>query len=350
MVANRSVLCSEALHQPPPGHAEPVSVNLRASHVDAASADQAAFFSLSFGVGRDRASDARRIGIPLRQLGDDARFEIWSGPTVIGQHFAADLAIVASADHVVVHAEAVPDSGAGISAITRVTYLELLAQVRKLGYPHVYRIWNFVPAINSGSGDTETYARFNAGRAEAYDQLALHHTSYPATTAVGSPVGSPFSVVLLASRAEPVAVENPRQISAYHYPRQYGPRSPAFARAMLLPTTTGATLFISGTASIVGHQSRHADITAQLTETLANIDELLQTSISQVPGCAPDPRGSWRVYLRNPDDRARAEVEVDRRLGGRDQAVYLQADICRRELLVEIEGVCELTTFGAVGT
>jgi len=48
--------------------------------------------------------------------------------------------------------------------------------------------------------------------------------------------------VLAASRAEPTALENPRQTSAYRYPRRYGPRSPAFARATLLPDRDGATL------------------------------------------------------------------------------------------------------------
>ena len=108
---------------------------------------------------------------------------------------------------------------------------------------------------------------FNHGRKAAFDLLDFAPSRYPAATGVGSPAGSPLTVVVAASRVEPVALENPRQTSAYLYPRRYGPRSPAFARAMLLPDCAGATLFISGTASIVGHESQHRGIDAQLKET-----------------------------------------------------------------------------------
>src|SRR5690606_226506 len=114
-----------------------------------------------------------------------------------------------------------------------------LGRVNQLGYPHLVRIWNFIPDINRGSGDDETYVHFNRGRAIAFDELGFSSSRYPAATGVGSPAGSPLKVVVLASRTVPLAIENPRQTSACHYPRQFGPRSPAFARAMLLPGPTG---------------------------------------------------------------------------------------------------------------
>ena len=80
-----------------------------------------------------------------------------------------------------------------------------------------------------------------------------------------------------------------------------------------------------------------------MAETLANIEQVMEAALAGTPGYATGPRLSWRVYLRNPGDLECVEAEVSRRLGGRDSVIFLQADICRRELLVEIEGVCELT-------
>jgi hypothetical protein len=63
-------------------------------------------------------------------------------------------------------------------------------------------------------------------------------------------------------------------VSAYDYPRQYGPAAPSFSRAALTPDPL---LLISGTASIVGHASVHlGDVTAQLEETLANLANRLR--------------------------------------------------------------------------
>jgi chorismate lyase/3-hydroxybenzoate synthase len=316
--------------------AEPVSARLHAA------TDSNAFFAMRFHArSADPGEDPAVVHIPLRPLCPGNSWEIWAGPEPVQRYFRAAVGTVATADHVVVHAsEAVGDD---LSPPTEALYLRLLGRVRDLGYPHLVRMWNFIPDINSGHGDAENYVRFNHGRAAAHDRMALTPELYPAATAIGTPSGSSLTVVLLASRTRPVAIENPRQLRPFDYPRRYGPRSPAFTRAMLLPDRTGGKLFISGTASIIGHESRHMGVEPQLAETLANIAELSRATLERVPGAEVGPRGSWRVYLRNPDDLAVVEAEVNRRLGSRDSVIYLQGDICRRELLVEIEGFCELT-------
>ena len=87
---------------------------------------------------------------------------------------------------------------------------------------------------------------------------------YAAATAIGLP--SPpdqLHVHWLATKQPGIAIENPRQVSAFAYPRDYGPVAPGFSRAMLLPGDT-PLLLISGTASIVGHASQHPDTLALL--------------------------------------------------------------------------------------
>jgi chorismate lyase/3-hydroxybenzoate synthase len=296
---------------------------------------------MHFGSAAAGAADPAVVEVPLPSLDRRNLLETWRGPAAVERDFTAGIATVTTADHVLVHARASVGADADISEATRSLYLSLLGRVLELGYPRLIRVWNFIPDINLGTGDAERYVRFNHGRAAALEQLGVPF-QYPAATCVGGAAGTAFIVAVLASRAEPIAIENPRQTSSYHYPRRYGPHPPTFARAMLLPDRTGGRLFISGTASIVGHESRHQGIGPQLTETLDNVEELMRAALLRLPGHAAGP-GCWRVYLRNPADLARVEPDIRRRLGGEASVAFLHADICRRELLVEVEGFCELS-------
>ena len=300
------------------------------------------FFALRFGEDDSPRGDAGIVPVPLRRLGGGRSWPIWSGSeAAVRGAAAAGGGALSTPDHVVLHRSVALGGGADVGAVAREVYRDLLTRARGLGYPHPVRIWNFVPDINRGTGDAETYVLFNAGRKAAFDLLGFAPARYPAATGVGSAPGSPLTVIVAASRAEPTPIENPRQTSAYLYPRRYGPRSPAFARAMLLPDRDGATLFVSGTASIVGHESQHGGIEAQLAETLTNIAQLLDCAAAKFPGLRPGARRHWQVYLRDPADLAVVEREVRSGLGDGAAVSFLQADICRRELLVEIEGVCE---------
>jgi chorismate lyase/3-hydroxybenzoate synthase len=307
-----------------------------------ASASAAPFFGLRFGQPDASGAGSSVVPVPLRHLGGRRDWQIWDGTGAAHASRTAGVGALSSPDHVVLHKCMPLADGADIAALALEVYRELLTQVRDLGYPNLVRIWNFVPDINRGAGDHETYVLFNHGRKAAFDLLGFAPSHYPAATGVGSPAGSPLTVVVVASRAEPVALENPRQTSAYLYPRRYGPRSPAFARAMLLPDHHGATLFISGTASIVGHESQHGGIESQLAETLANLARLTDYATEVAAGLVPGARRRWQVYLRDPADVAAVEREIGLQLGGAESVTFLQADICRRELLIEIEGVCEL--------
>jgi enamine deaminase RidA (YjgF/YER057c/UK114 family) len=209
------------------------------------------------------------------------------------------------------------------------------------------RVWNYLPDINRDCGGTERYRQFNTARQEAL--LASGRAlagSVPAASALGATSDSPLVVYFLAGRVAPVFVENPRQVSAYHYPRQYGTHSPVFSRAALLRQSESLTLFISGTASIVGHRSLHVgDTSAQTRETLTNIAALLSEANRLARGAHFDLDAlAYKVYVRRPADLSVIQAQLASALGARAQIVYLQADICRRDLLVEIEatGICPL--------
>jgi chorismate lyase/3-hydroxybenzoate synthase len=136
-------------------------------------------------------------------------------------------------------------------------------------------------------------------------------------------------------------LENPRQVPAWEYPRQYGLRPPSFARAMLGPERRALPLMLSGTAAVVGHASHHPDdVAAQLRESFRNLDALLDRARARVPAM-PLEFGALsllKVYVRHAADRARIESEIATHLAPDVPRLLLQADVCRRELLVEIDG------------
>lgn len=242
------------------------------------------------------------------------------------------------------HAAADSPERSRLHAATSQAYREIFATLAAAGRPHLLRIWNYLPDINLETHGLERYRQFNSARQEAL--LAGGRAvagNVPAASALGAASGSPLVIYFLASRVAPELIENPRQVSAYRYPAQYGARSPAFSRAAVLGGRDAATLFISGTASIVGHRSMHAgDPVAQTRETLRNIEALLEEAGRKVkvPGGTP-PLGSlaYKVYVREPCDLPLVRSELTAAIGKQAPVLYLQADICRRDLAVEIEAV-----------
>lgn len=227
----------------------------------------------------------------------------------------------------------------GLNAATGEAYREIFATLDELAYPYLLRVWNYLPQINVDTDGTERYWQFNNARRNALFASGRDAAgNVPAACALGSVNGSPLVIYFLASRKAPTLIENPRQISAYEYPTQYGPK-PAFSRASVLREDSGAILFISGTASIVGHQTVHeGDVAAQTRETLANIDALLGQAKLRGWRFGLE-KLAYKVYVRNSADLPLIQSQLHSALGPDARVVYLQADICRPDLLVEIEAI-----------
>jgi len=190
-------------------------------------------------------------------------------------------------DYALLHVAVAIEDLTQIREITNSLYQKLLRLARQLDKPRLVRIWNYIPQINSGEGDDECYRQFCWGRADA-----LGETILSAATGIGSRDGvlriSTFSTAVDApgQNLQVRHLENPRQLSAYDYPRQYGPKSPSFARATLIKPPPpedrnkhkDGLLLLSGTASIVDHETVHpGDLRNQSTETARNIQALLST-------------------------------------------------------------------------
>lgn len=230
----------------------------------------------------------------------------------------------------------------GLEAITSSLYAELL----RVGAGwHLARIWNYVPAINAAGPDgLENYRAFSRGRSLAFEQCYGEQFTHrvPAASAVGT-MGSALTVVFVASRTPVDFVENPLQIPAYRYPEEYGPRPPSFARSAVVKTGTEFTVYISGTAAVRGHETRAPmNTSGQLDCTLENLREISIAS-GLGPDLGADPaRGGghriFKVYIRDPRDYPLiADTLAARLLQPGDVVSYVQSDICRDQLTVEIE-------------
>lgn len=284
--------------------------------------------------------------VPMRRLdAGDSVCEVWhgSGQLMQGQcgaiHYRHDDSVLFG---VIALSETTFEAGADKTPLQQATesaYRQVFALLDTQHFPYLFRVWNYIADINAHSFGLERYHQFNLGRQDAFLAHGRDVTgNVPAACALGSAQG-PLTIAFLAGRAAPLNIENPRQVSAYQYPQQYGPRSPTFSRASLVRLGQDEVLFVSGTASIVGHVTLHpADVAAQTRETMANIKAVLAEANRLASQARFDLASlHYRVYVRHPADLSQIRAELAHCVGNELNAVYLQADVCRQDLLLEIE-------------
>ena len=83
------------------------------------------------------------------------------------------------------------------------------------------------------------------------------------------------------------------------------------------------------------------DPVQQTTETLHNLDSLIQQARldTQTRNASVQTLtdGYWRIYVRRLEQMPEIERELRENLVDDPNLVFLRGDICRRELLLEIE-------------
>jgi len=305
--------------------------------------------TVGFGFTPPRAaSGAPAVRVAVGQLpGSEPVYETWHarGRVSAGRHGPVEFATDGERLFGCVQME--EPAGGDVRSAARAAFGAIFATLDHAGCVHPLRIWNYVPRINAVSAGLERYRQFNIGRQDAF--LAAGRSAFagaPAACALGS-LDGPLAVHFLAARQAPRAVENPRQVSAYHYPPDYGPRSPTFSRAVIAGAKR-PVLLVSGTASIVGHRSLHlGDAGAQTAETFANLRALLAAANASLGASVFSLADlAYTVYVRDIGDLGAIRGEIARALGESAQVApriaLVQADICRAELLVEIEATSHL--------
>jgi chorismate lyase/3-hydroxybenzoate synthase len=236
---------------------------------------------------------------------------------------------------------------ADVRMLTSEAYTEIgraLHSLVKTGPHHPVRFWNHIPGVLDDAGDQQNrYMAFNAGRFAAFttwygDVDAFDHRVATAT-GVGND-GDDLIIHCLAARQPGIAVANPRQIAPHRYSRRYCPMPPCFARATRLERS--GTLLVGGTASVVGEASVHiGDLPKQFAETMTNLAALTDAAFGATSSETKSLARyrSLRVYHPQRADRPALAAMLCDAMPAVGELEWIQTDLCRSELLVEIEGL-----------
>ncbi len=226
------------------------------------------------------------------------------------------------------------DLAGSLEAATRAAYEDMFRVFGGLGFAHLLRAWHYLPDIHAREAGVSRYRHFCRGRFAAFE--ASPKRSYCAATVIGTHAASGV-MYFLASRTSGTMVENPRQVSAWRYPLSAARERPLFARAVCKAWEGRTHFYVSGTAGIVGHESRHpGDPAAQLREALLNlralIDEMPDFSASQ-------HLTSLKIYVARADyvDTVRKLLAASEFTA--ESVALFEGEICRPELCVEIEAL-----------
>ena len=250
-------------------------------------------------------------------------------------------------------------SPADFEQATADAYTAIAGRLAGLPANHPVRFWNYIPGIHQPCGPAaardagsapvalDRYMVFNAGRYTACSRWLGGEQAFPRLLATASGVGhdgADLVIHALAAATPGVAVENPRQVPAYRYSTRYGPRPPCFARATLVTLGDGGDepvrpiVLVGGTASVRGEESVYVgDVRRQTGETLDNLAALLQAATGDATA-GPHRFTDVRVYIVRPADEAVLRPTCERAFSAA-ALEFVRADICRQDLLVEIEGV-----------
>jgi len=317
---------------------------LDGASVQRALADERVMAAIRFGpTTHVDADDPRQWTVGLPELGGSGTAEVWYSQHPLQLGSAHGIGWACNEEVLLAHLLIEAAAGAALDRATDAAYRRIFPFIRRQGYPYLLRVWNYFPDINLNENGLERYRAFCQGRHRALvAQSGDFAQGLPAACALGTRRGG-LLVYFLAAKVPGVQIENPRQVSAFHYPPQYGRKSPAFSRSVMVSWgTIGRHLLISGTASIVGHATHHAgDPHAQWHETLNNLEALLDRAGRQAR--TPLRLSLLKAYVRDGIDVAILRDTLVRRLDPAIPILFLRADICRGDLLVEIEGLASGT-------
>jgi|GEM_PF-2869596 len=222
--------------------------------------------------------------------------------------------------------------------------------LRDKGYQYLLRSWNLIPSINGYNKDgIENYQAFCKSRALAFIDAGLQERQMPAATGIGSHSRNICGYLLATKRSDYIHLENALQRPAYEYPRRYGPKSPSFARATLFDgvassADTPTQFFLSGTASIRRSETMwQDDIVNQVQTMMENVSYLVGTENARISGHSAlielvDFEHFKVYYRRNEDYQIIKDILVDTWHISAEKLIFMNVDICRSDLLVEVEG------------
>lgn len=213
----------------------------------------------------------------------------------------------------------------------------------KEGFPvnSIVRQWNYIEKITGFCGEYQNYQAFNDARASFYEKT-MWPEGYPAATGIGAHWGGIVidldAVVFKQDDCSASPIDNKLQVAAHAYSDQVlvachnRKATPKFERAKRLSIKEKGLIYISGTAAIRGEESlKGVGLAKQLEITMENIAQLVGKT---------GELSMLRVYLKDKSFVDEAE-QLMQAYKLTVPVSYMWADVCRDELLIEIEGIAK---------
>lgn len=230
--------------------------------------------------------------------------------------------------------------------------VEAILSLENFPVSSIVRQWNYIENISVIENEQQNYQLFNDSRTHFYAK-ADWRLGYPAATGIGTQSGG-VMVEFIAFLGEGLInrpLDNPLQIAAHKYsqgvllgaidPCTRQRTTPKFERGRIVGLADKQTIYISGTAAIRGETSLIADdITEQTRITMENIDYLISPGNYPCEGASRSYK-MLRIYVKNPVQMEEVRTWMKANYPEVTK-IYICADICREELLIEIEGIAEL--------
>jgi enamine deaminase RidA (YjgF/YER057c/UK114 family) len=214
----------------------------------------------------------------------------------------------------------------------------------------IVRQWNFIEKITHLSNSGQNYQQFNDARSRFYAK-ADWANGYPAATGIGTKCGGVTIMVDAVKQSNECStpIDNPLQVSAHAYSQRVlidgdtarHKSTPKFERARKLDIEGCSMIYVSGTAAIRGEESCKADIEEQTALTMENIAKLADKETLEAYGVKEAAELEYkmlRIYLKHNFNLEVVKSWFETYYPSTPK-VFLLADICREELLIEIEGI-----------
>ncbi len=290
----------------------------------------------TFGIEITQYSKATEI--KFKQLGD-TRYVVFNsewGKTILIEGVKADSLLL----------DYTTQSNSVFDKISSVFNLE------NVGIQHIIRQWNYIGNITDFENGNQHYQLFNNARSEFYKNVDFPN-GYPAATGISMSLNTIIvSVLAVVPTTNTViaAIDNSLQIPAYNYSESvlvegktnHIKTTPKFERGKFITNGKSRIFYVSGTAAIRAEQSTNPnDAALQTQQTIGNINFLISNENIQRYNIEKNvylSLNSIRVYVKRCEDYASIKAEVEKAWPN-VAAIYLLAEVCRTELLVEIEGI-----------
>ena len=240
------------------------------------------------------------------------------------------------------------------------TLMEKILNAENLNFSNIVRQWNYIENITNIPDKKQNYQHyqiFNDVRSDYYNKSKFIH-GYPSATGIGTDICGlviNFIAISTATNVQIVPVMNPGQIDAHKYSQKVlvgsgvykreDKSSPKFERGKMVRTDEGTKIYISGTAAILGENTIFpTDVEKQTIATINNIKKLVESeSVLKFDDIQPVELSNYsyvRSYVKHKKDIDKVKRLCEKHFRSKCFQ-YLISDICRDNLLVEIEGLIE---------